>query len=86
LVLDGKKLVLEGEGVEGQCSYEGSLLHRGNTIGKASYKPRGNLELSGEEERLILFPNMWRRVTSPIPFLILEREPIKPDLRRRSQD
>jgi hypothetical protein len=28
LVLDGNKLVLEGEGIEGQCSCEGILLHR----------------------------------------------------------
>jgi hypothetical protein len=84
LVLAGKKLVLEGEGIEGQCSCEGTLLHRGNPAGKASDKPCGGPELSGEEGRLLLLPERWRRVTSPIPFLILEREPRKPDLRRRS--
>jgi hypothetical protein len=85
LVLAGKKPVLEGEGIEGQCSCEGTLLHRGNPAGKAYDKPRGGPELSGEEGRLLLLPERWRRVTSPIPFLILEREPRKPDLRRRSR-
>jgi hypothetical protein len=83
LVLDGKKTVMEGEGIEGQCICEGTHLHKGNTVGKASDKSCGGPELSGEEGRLLLLPKRWRKVTSPIPFLILERETIKPDLRRR---
>jgi hypothetical protein len=78
LVLAGKKPVLEGEGIEGQCSYEGTLLHRGNLAGKAYDKPHGGPELSGEEGRLMLLPERWRRVTSLIPFLTFEREPRKP--------
>jgi len=55
LVLVGKKLVLEGEGIEGQCNYEGTLLHRGNPAGKAYDKPRGAPKLSGEEGRIYCF-------------------------------
>jgi hypothetical protein len=36
--------------------------------GKASDKPRGGPELSGEEGRLLLLPERWRRVISLIPF------------------
>jgi hypothetical protein len=46
-------------GREGQCSCEGTLLHRGNPAGKASDKPRGGPELSGEEGRLLLLPDKW---------------------------
>jgi hypothetical protein len=84
-VLDGKKLVLEEEGVKGQCSYEGTLLHRGNVAGNAYDKPHGGPELNGEEGRLLLLPERWRRVTSQISFFILEVEPRKLDLRRRSR-
>ena len=80
LVLDGKKLVLEGEGIEGWCRCEGNLLHIGNLDGKASEKPRGGSEISGEEGRLIPLPERWRRVNSPIPFLNFEREPRKLDM------
>jgi hypothetical protein len=59
LVLAGKKSVLEGEGIEGRCSDEGTLLHIGNSNGKASDKPHGGPNLSGEEGRLILFPYQW---------------------------
>jgi hypothetical protein len=60
-----------------------TLFHRGNPAGKASDKTHGGIEISGEEGRLLFLTERWRRVTSPIPFLILEREPRKPDLRRR---
>jgi hypothetical protein len=69
LVLAGKKPVLEGEGIEGQCSCEGTLLHIGNLAGKAYDKPHGGPELSGEEGRLLLLPERWRRVTSLMVFL-----------------
>ena len=85
LVLAGKKPILEGEGIEGQCSCEGTLLHRGNPAGNPFDKPRGGPELSGEEGRLLLLLERWRKETSPIPFLSLEREPRKPDPRRRSR-
>jgi hypothetical protein len=83
-VLVGKKLVLDGEGVEGQCSYEGTLLHRGNLAGKEYDKPLGGPNISGEEGRLLLLPERWRRVISLTTLLSLEREPRKPELRRRS--
>jgi len=59
LVLDGKKPMLEGEGIEGQCRCEGTLFHRGNPVGKASDKPNGGLDISGEEGRLLLFLDKW---------------------------
>jgi hypothetical protein len=75
LVLTGNKLMLEGEGIEGQCSCEGTLLHRGNPAGNEYDKLHGSPELSGEEGRLLLFIERGRRVASPIPFLSLERDP-----------
>jgi hypothetical protein len=75
LVLAGEKPMLEGEGVEGKCSFEGTLMQKRNLVGKASDKTHGGTELSGKEERLLLLLERWRRVTSPIPFLVFEREP-----------
>jgi hypothetical protein len=85
LVLARKKSMLQGEGAEGQCSCEGTLLHRGNIAGKESNKPHGGTKLSREEGRLLLLPERWMRVTFLILFLSLERELRKPDLRRRSR-
>jgi hypothetical protein len=59
LVLARKKPALEGEGIEGQCSCEGSLFHIGNPAGKAFDKPHGGPDLSGEEGIFLSFPTKW---------------------------
>jgi hypothetical protein len=63
-------MLLEGEGIEGQCSCEGTLVCRGNPTRKAYDKPCGGPDLSGKEGKLLLFPMEWRRVTSLIYSLV----------------
>jgi hypothetical protein len=53
LMLVGKKPKMEGEGVEGQCSFENTPLCRGNLAGKASNKPHGGPELNGKERKFL---------------------------------
>jgi hypothetical protein len=52
LMLEGKKPTLEGEGAEGQCSCEGTLLCRGNPARKAFDKPMEVLSLVGKKGKL----------------------------------
>jgi hypothetical protein len=78
LVLAGKKPMLEGEGIEGQCSCEGNLLYRGNPTGKAYDKPCGGPELSGEEGRLLLFPDKWSFEDKGIVYCWFNRPKILP--------
>jgi hypothetical protein len=68
LVLSRKKPKLEGEGIEGQCSYERTPLCRGNLVGKAFDKPLGCPKLRGERGNFVVSIGV-KESNLPDPFL-----------------